>query len=222
MKRRHSKWNRKTTIAHGFVGVPASRFNRRVQDDDYSCGANSVWMAANHVLSKQCPPFAEILKLTKTKKGHGAGGESMADALRGLGLQVYGPEDISFKELRDCLKAEELVIALVDEEDHWLVVHGIDSESVHVADPSEAACPRRQTHEAFKERSDCWGIRIVVCAHEQCVPWMSFCPDCGAERDWSHYAKASRTCKPVDNADDSCESTISSEWGFCAYCGEEQ
>lgn len=143
-------------------GVHSDEFKLSLQLDDYSCGARSCFMITQHLGVKKT--YSEIKYLLNTDRKAGTNQHAMVAMFRGVGLQAAFLKNAGFHtDLVPAFAKGFLHVALVDEESHYIAVHGYDPtrDEVHLADPSVLDCADRVvSRSTFKKRWDHWGVIV--------------------------------------------------------------
>jgi ABC-type bacteriocin/lantibiotic exporter with double-glycine peptidase domain len=138
--------------------IGTTNFKRSLQRDSYSCGARSVFMILQH--------FGSTLKYSEVKEALGTDEEgtkvkAMIKCLRAHGLRVGHRPDMSFKKLQKALANNAIVLVHLDG-DHFGVVHGMSERRVYLADPSIARCVNGSIYtRGFKKRWTDWGLVVT-------------------------------------------------------------
>lgn len=144
-----------------FVGVPVHQVPRSVQLDDYSCVAHAVRSVLAHV-GVPVPRTRHLKYLLGTNEDTGTDDAAVITYLRMRGVRAYAEPSLPVKKLRELLARGHLVLCDVDG-DHVALVHGMDRNDVHLADPSVVRCPgRSQPLTDFRERFGRSGIVVQV------------------------------------------------------------
>jgi predicted double-glycine peptidase len=107
------------------------------QDTEYSCGPTSLQMVLANVGIKESEE--RLMHAAHTGKEAGTHHEWMMRTARSHGLYVYVNNGSSFDEIEMLLKEGYPVIVhyieIVDNEEHYAVVTGIDEDSITFNDP---------------------------------------------------------------------------------------
>ena len=141
------------------VGTHYRDFKLSPQNDGYSCGSRSAYMILRHF--RKDTTHARVKHLAGTTKKHGTNEHGLTSALRSFGLKAKLTKKMKVRDLTKAFAAGAVLLASVDGDDHYIVVHGVNEHVVHVADPSYASLLRRQMLlTKFKKRWDRWGILV--------------------------------------------------------------
>ncbi len=144
-----------------FLGRPPHKVRRSIQQDEYSCGAHVCLTALRVFRKTKIPSIPRLIWVLGTDEEWGTDDWAIAAYLRTRNIPVEMPRTLRWKELRHAIAKGKLVIATVDGEDHYVVVHGVDDQYVYLSDPSENRCPgRTQTIREFQARYDKFGIIV--------------------------------------------------------------
>lgn len=148
VKDTHARYTTQDTIKH------CTRF---IQLNDYSCFARCVQMVLNH--HDQETKYSEITEALGTDKD-GTSESRVIRYLRQRKFCVSPRERLSMTVLSESLQKGALVIAYVDT-DHAIVVYGMDSRYIYLADPSISRAPNhRYTQATFQQRFDRAGLIV--------------------------------------------------------------
>lgn len=141
-----------------FVGVHYEDFAISRQLDDYSCGSRCVYMVLRH-LSRSCT-HTRLKEKLGTDRQDGTSERAMRKLFRQRGLKATVSE-LSWPSLKKALARGAILIVTVDDGEHYIVVHGMTHDEVHLADPLEYL-PRRRvmSRRKFLDRWDRWGLVI--------------------------------------------------------------
>jgi ABC-type bacteriocin/lantibiotic exporter with double-glycine peptidase domain len=134
------------------VGHP--ELERDVQLDFYSCGARSTYMALRHFGSRR--GYAGVERDLQTTTD-GTYETHVIRVLRESGLRAGRRRGMKMADLERLLARGGVLIAAVDDGGHYMVVHGLDRQSVRVADPSILSL-RRVSRARFRARWDGSGV----------------------------------------------------------------
>jgi ABC-type bacteriocin/lantibiotic exporter with double-glycine peptidase domain len=145
------------------------RFERSLQIDTYSCGAQSTFMILRH-FGKARTALGVERALGTTKDGTDQFQIRQLLAKRGLIARRINRPTIS--QLRQAIDVGCPVLVSVDAKDieggHWAVVYGYSSGHIFVADPSlKRAFRCRHTTAEFVNRWDKWAMVVAKKAAPQ-------------------------------------------------------
>lgn len=132
-------------------GVP-----RAVQLDSYSCGAQCVYMVLAYHGNRR--NYRKLVKRLGTNEDDGTSESAICRVLREEGLRPKIVDKARLPGLRKVIDSGTPVIALVDDEEHWIVVHGYDDDGFYVSDPS----PLRAVYLGEDEFKDRWDRYVIV------------------------------------------------------------
>lgn len=139
-----------------FIGT--KKFTRLMQFDDWTCASRSVQAVLQFFGIAH--PHGLLKSQLGTRPDTGTKVSSMILVLRRNGLRVGYRPHLSWRALVHALKVGAVVIVHLDG-DHLGVVHGVDDEHVHIADPSiTRLLGRRQTRRKFLSRWTRWGLAV--------------------------------------------------------------
>jgi ABC-type bacteriocin/lantibiotic exporter with double-glycine peptidase domain len=137
------------------VGHP--EFARVVQPDWFTCGARSTFMVMKHFGSRRGYERVERDLQTTTD---GTYETHVIRVLRESGLRAGRRRGMKMADLERLLARGGVLIADVDDGGHYMVVHGLDRQSVRVADPSFLSL-RRVSRARFRKRWDGSGVAVT-------------------------------------------------------------
>lgn len=133
-------------------GVP-----RAIQLDTYTCGAQCTHMVlACHGIRRS---FRRLLKRLGTTPENGTTDSAIRRVLREEGLSPRTVRGARLSSLRAEIDRGAPCIALVDDEEHWLVVYGYDDEGFYVSDPAAIPSVYLETAD-FRDRWDRYFIAV--------------------------------------------------------------
>lgn len=141
------------------IGVPAPQFEISRQKNMYTCGSRSAYMILRHFGHQV--RHQDIRQALNTNPKTGTHERPMCALFRCVGLDAYILKQLSWKKLTRLLEQRSVLLASVDGDDHYIVVHGVTEKVVHLADPFDYRPWRRivPKHE-FMQRWDRWGVVV--------------------------------------------------------------
>lgn len=146
------------TNPENVIGIPASRFEISRQKDLYTCGSRSVYMILQHFGYGIRHKYIKAALGTHPEEGTHE--KPMCALFRCLGLNAEIAK-LGWSKLHKVLDQGGVVLASVDGDNHYLVVHGLTATAVHVADPFDYLPWRRIISRAeFTDRWDRWGVVV--------------------------------------------------------------
>ena len=140
------------------VGVLPSEFKISRQIDTYTCGSRSVFMVLRHF------KYHYAHSCVKADLGTtwllGTGEKKIRKFFESCGFHAK-VATFGWTLLREVLRGGGVVVASVDGDDHYVVVHGASETHVHLADPFSYRPGRRTVAKTeFMARWDRWGIVV--------------------------------------------------------------
>lgn len=132
-------------------------FPRSIQLNNYTCGPRCVHSIFKYF--KLRVPYKNIEKLCKTTP-KGTYAYCIVQALLKHRLSAAIWATISKKQIRNLLDMGRVLLCYVDD-DHYVVVHGMDNKWVYLSDPLPTSTEGvKMKHKTFKKRFDKWCISI--------------------------------------------------------------
>jgi ABC-type bacteriocin/lantibiotic exporter with double-glycine peptidase domain len=138
-----------------FIGTKS--FPRSLQLlDEFSCGSRAIYSVMGHFGVSSRPHRFVIAELRTSPDT----GTAVIRALRQHGLLVRYRPVLNWRPMVHALKAGAVAIVHVDQ-DHFVVVHGVDDRHVHLSDSSLIRCPgRTQSKVTFLAQWTRWGLLV--------------------------------------------------------------
>lgn len=139
-------------------GLPVAQFKISRQRNLHTCGSRSVFMILRHLGFEH--QHKNIKQVLGTTFKDGTDEKTMRALFQCLGVDA-SILTFSWRRLKEFLAEGRLIIASVDGDDHYMVVHGLTSTTVFVADPFDYVPWRRViTRKEFMRRWDRWGVVV--------------------------------------------------------------
>lgn len=114
-------------------------FERSIQLDDYSCGAQVTFSILRYFGCARS--VARTTALLGTDDD-GTSWTAMRRLFNARGLRTRAVEDARKRDIKAAIEAGSPVVVSVDDEEHWACVFGYGDKHVYLADPSLPRSPR--------------------------------------------------------------------------------
>ena len=132
---------------------------RSIQLDNYSCGAQCVYMILNYFNKyKTLNEIKESLNATETD---GTDTKQILNYLVENGFDVQINEKGAISSIQDAIEKGYPILITVDEGDHWVVVYGYSDDGIFVLDSSRSRFLNQWGYGEFIKRWDENWIAII-------------------------------------------------------------
>jgi len=125
---------------------------RSVQLDNYSCGAQSVYMILNYFDKDKT--LNEIKESLNTNESDGTDTKQILDYLVSNGLDVQINNKGAVSSIQAAIGNGYPVLITVDDGDHWAVVYGYSNDGIFVLDSSRSRFLNQWGYGEFIKRWD--------------------------------------------------------------------